>query len=99
MTDGSKKVLRRFALSIAAVALAVIALAAQAPTTVSSSANAPATSSIPTTTPNLKTQKTPLTPPPGKMRGVTNAMRWEAAKRTADRKARAQKAHPMGVKQ
>jgi hypothetical protein len=47
----------------------------------------------------LKNQKTPLTPPPGKLRGVTNAMRWEAAKRTADRKARAQKAHPMGVKQ
>ena len=29
-----------------------------------------------------------LTPPPGKMRGLTNEMRWAAATRTADRKAK-----------
>lgn len=28
------------------------------------------------------------TPPPGKMRGLTNEMRWAAATRTADRKAK-----------
>lgn len=33
------------------------------------------------------------TPPPGKMRGLTNGMRWAAAARAADRKT---KNHPKG---
>jgi hypothetical protein len=48
--------------------------------------------------------KGPVTPPPGKMRGITNEMRWQAAKRTADRKAHAHVStkmpvHPAEVKQ
>ena len=53
---------------------------------------------------SIQSKNAKLTPPPGKMRGVTNDMRWAAAIRTSDRKSKTQgKGHKSpnqtGVKQ
>jgi hypothetical protein len=86
MTHGFRRSLHRFVLFLAAATLGAVGLTAYDAKPIPSSANA----SIPTTVPNPKTPKpASLTPPPGKLRGVTNAMRWEAARRTSSRKSHA----------
>jgi hypothetical protein len=83
MNGAFRRALHRLVLFLAAATLSAVGLAAQDARPAANSANA----SIPTTAPNPKTKPTNLTPPPGKLRGLTNTMRWEAAKRNADRKA------------
>ena len=75
----------RLAFPLVAVSLSVVAGGAQAPKPAPEipSATAKATAS-------LQSKNTKLTPPPGKMRGLTNEMRWAAAIRTSDRKVQAQ---------
>ena len=68
----------------------IAAQAAAAP----SGANAPAASSKPlapgsTQADKPGSPKKTLTPPPGKLRGLTNEMRWAAAARNTDRKMHA----------
>jgi hypothetical protein len=75
----------RLALPVSAVIWSAIFGVAQAPKPGPDTANA----TIKTTTPTI-TRDTRLTPPPGKMRGFTNEMRWAAATRANDRKAHAQ---------
>jgi hypothetical protein len=67
---------------------AMVANVGQAPQPASQTANTPAT---PPSTADVNKPKPnhKLTPPPGKMRGLTNEMRWAAAIRSSDRKARA----------
>ena len=53
---------------------------------------------------SIQSKSPKITPPPGKMRGLTNEMRWAAAIRTNDRQSKAQvKGHKSpsqtGVKQ
>lgn len=91
MSDGTHNAFRRLVLPLVAAVLSVLAAAAQDSKPAVNSVNAPAGASIPSTTPALKTTGKPLTPPKGKMRGLTNQMRWEAARRAATRKARGQR--------
>lgn len=80
----------RFALALLAIAWSAIFGIAQAPKPLPETANA-TSKPIPST----QTKDAKLTPPLGKMRGLTNEMRWAAAIRTADRRA---KAHRKGNK-
>jgi len=80
----------RLALMFVVVIWSVFTCGAQAPTAAPQAANATAK-----TIPSTQTKDAKLTPPPGKMRGLTNEMRWAAAIRTADRRA---KAHQKGKK-
>jgi hypothetical protein len=82
MSHGFQRALRKSVLFLASVTLSAVALAAQDVKPAPNTGNAP----IPTTAPDPRTKPANLTPPPGKMRGLTNPMRWEAAKKTADRK-------------
>ena len=76
------KLLTLTILSVAVLCLGGISSSAQ--TTKPSQSTAPPTSQ---STAQKDTKK--LTPPPGKLRGVTNEMRMAAAIRTADRKSQA----------
>lgn len=88
MNGGIYKALRRLVLFFVAAALCSVAAAAQDTKPAPNASNAASGASIPSTTPLLKpSTKAPQTPPPGRLRGVTNNMRWAAAIRTQDRKA------------
>jgi hypothetical protein len=75
---------------ILAIFWGVITVCAQDSKRMPATANATAS-----TAPAAQAKGKNQTPPPGKMRGTTNEMRWAAATRTADRKA---KAHAKGHK-
>ena len=105
MRNGLYRALQRLSLFVVVTAMCVISAASQDAKPAPNAANTPAGASIPSTTSDLNiATKAPLTPPPGRMRGLTNRMRWQAAKRTADRKSHARtratsQANHGGVKQ
>lgn len=90
MSQVLHKFLHWFVLFAIAATMSATTLTAQEAKPSQNAAKAPAIASVPSTAPDAKNDgKTPLTPPPGKLRGLTNPMRWEAAKRTAARRAHA----------
>jgi hypothetical protein len=89
----------RLALSLMAIGWSVVAGGTQAPKPSPEIPNATDKAAA-----SLQSKNAKLVPPPGKMRGVTNDMRWAAAIRTSDRQSKTQgKGHKspnqMGVKQ
>lgn len=82
MDENSFKFPLRLALFLLAVSWTINLCGAQSTKPAPQPANTPAAQSAASKAKNL-------TPPPGKMRGLTNEMRKAAAVRNADRKARA----------
>jgi hypothetical protein len=90
MHNISRKTPMRLALSLMAIGWSAVAGGTQPPKPSPEIPNATDKAAA-----SIQSKNAKLTPPPGKMRGLTNDMRWAAAIRTSDRQT---KAHVKGHK-